>query len=48
MTKISPKEIQADGIVGAGMYGQCVVKVFTWLGMQVIEKQLHEGSLELV
>ena len=50
MTKISPEElqeIQADGsVVGAGTYGQCVVKVFTRLGIQVIEKQLHEGSLD--
>ncbi|CAB3976868.1 probable serine threonine- kinase DDB_G0271538 [Paramuricea clavata] len=35
-------------IVGAGSYGQCVVKRFTRLGIEVIEKKLHEGSLEEV
>ena len=50
MSKNSLEELQdleaGNTIIGAGSYGQCNLKKITMLGIQVVEKQLHESNLD--
>lgn len=43
-----PEELEevSTNVIGAGTYGQCTVKKFLRLGIQVVEKQLHDSNLE--
>ena len=52
LTNYPVTEIQADeheeelnSDIGAGSYGQCKLKKFLRLGIQVVEKQLHQAEL---
>ena len=44
-----PKELEevqvATNGIGAGSYGQCILKRFLRLGIQVVEKLLHDSNL---
>lgn len=47
--KILPEELEevhvATNAIGAGSYGQCILKRFLRLGIQVVEKLLHDSNL---
>ena len=43
-----PEELEnsvGNNVIGAGSYGQCILKMFLRLGIQVVEKQLHDSNL---
>ena len=48
ISSLELEKIEDDAIIGSGVYGECKTKTYKQLGINVVEKQLKGGDIDML
>ena len=48
ISSLELEKIEDDAIIGSGVYGECKIKTYKRLGINVVEKQLKGGDIDML